>query len=84
MTLSAGVKNKPPSHTLHVEDKKRVLRLATGSKTHNPPLNPVLREGGANFERKGKNDPQVLADQRGSCQHLNEIFKHSNRHEERK
>ena len=64
MTLSAGVKNTiPPSHALHLENKKRVLGLATVKNPH-PPLR---REGGAKFEREGKpNDPQLLADQRGS------------------
>ena len=64
MTLSAGVKNTiPPSHALHVENKKRVLGLGTVKN----PQPPLRREGGAKFEREGKpNHPQLLADQRGS------------------
>ena len=57
-----GQEHNPPSHALHVEDKRRVLGLGT-IKTHKPPLR---REGGAKLEREGKNDPRLLADHRGS------------------
>ena len=42
-----GQEHNPPSHALHVEDKRRVLGLGT-IKTHKPPLR---REGGAKLEK---------------------------------